>query len=259
MDPTQINGRATVYCIDTQAPSSALSPRPTLPLSATLVWTDPPGSPLAPVALVNNLDLELTPPGASASATRFGNNNASVTPQVPDTLNNVEKLYIPAPVFTLDSAGVRKSPPYTVVVRGTRVPFGPQGYSLVITGPGVALAPAGAAGCGTDPGAGGAAGAAAATPSAQVIGLTAGVAVLALLLTVLGLYVAAIKGLLPCFPSSGDGGVSSSSLPAYYNAAQPAEWGGVMPQAVMQQGMEPLPGATQASLKGKLIFSKTYT
>ena len=244
VDPSLANGGAAVYCIDTQAPSPALSPVPTLPLSATLVWTDPPGSPLALIALVNNLDLELTPPGGTAAATRFGNNNISVTPQIPDTINNVEKLYIPAPTYTLSATGARLAPPYTVVVRGTRVPMGPQAYSLVVTGPGVALAPAGTAGCGADPGAppSGAAAVAstAAAPSAQVIGLEAGVAALAVALAALGLYVAALKGLLPCVKGgccsggSSDvgsaGAASGASVPTHYNAV--SAWG-EMPKPIV--------------------------
>ena len=248
VDPTQTNGRATVYCIDTQAPSAALSPAPALPLSATLVWTDPPGSPLAAIALVNNLDLEVTPPGGSAAATRFGNNNASVTPQVPDALNNAEKLVLPSPTFTLSATGARLAPPYTVVVRGTRVPMGPQAYSLVITGPGVALAPAGAAGCGADPGGGGggstpaAPAAAAAGPPAQLVtGLAAGVGSLALALAALSLYVAVLKGVLPCVRGGasgggfaggssganyGSGGASSSTANPAHSAGKPvAAWG----------------------------------
>ncbi len=238
VDPSLANGGAAVYCIDTQAPSPALSPVPTLPLSATLVWTDPPGSPLALIALVNNLDLELTPPGGTAAATRFGNNNISVTPQVPDTINNVEKLYVPVPTYTLSATGARLAPPYTVVVRGTRVPMGPQAYSLVVTGPGVALAPAGTAGCGADPGAPPSAPAAAAASttaasSALVIGLEAGVAVLAVALAALGLYVAALKGLLPCLSGGGastTSTASSASVPSHYNAV--SAWG-EMPKPIV--------------------------
>ena len=203
-------------------------PRPRSPLrppcpSATLVWTDPPGSPLALIALVNNLDLEITPPAGTAASTLYGNNDASVVPQVPDTLNNAEKLYLRAPAFTLSATGARLSPPYTVVVRGTRVPIGPQAYSLVVTGPGVALAPAGTAGCGSDPGAGagGAAAASTAALSAKDIGLEAGVAVLAVAVAALGLYVAALKGLLPCLGrdgAKGDNFAANSGFPAHYNA-----------------------------------------
>lgn len=234
VDPTQTNGRATVYCIDTQAPSSALVPVPTLPLSATLVWTDPPGSPLAAIALVNNLDLELTPPGGGAAATRFGNNNATVTPQVPDTLNNVEKLLLPNPVFTLSATGARLAAPYTVVVRGTRVPMGPQAYSLVITGPGVALAPSGTAGCGADPGSA----AAVPTSTALVNSLAVGVGVLGIAVVALSLYLAALKGTLPCRRGGGGGGFSSgggasygsgdstTSNPLAFNAGKPVmAWG----------------------------------
>lgn len=238
VDPTQTNGRATVYCIDTQAPSSALVPVPTLPLSATLVWTDPPGSPLAAIALVNNLDLELTPPGGGAAATRFGNNNASVTPQVPDTLNNVEKLLLPNPVFTLSATGARLAAPYTVVVRGTRVPMGPQAYSLVITGPGVALAPSGTAGCGADPGAA----AAAAPPSTTLVNsLAVGVGVLGIAVVALSLYLAALKGTLPC--RKGGGGFASGGGASYGSSdstiSNPLAFNAVPAKPVMAWGESP--------------------
>ena len=144
VDPKVANGAAAIYCVDVTA--STLSPG--MPLSIALVWTDPPGSPLATIILVNNLDLEVTPAGGQ---TRYGNNNASHFPQVPDALNNVEKVYLPTPAPTLGAGGARLTAPYTVLVRGTRVPLGPQAFSLVVTGPGVALAPAGTAGCGSDP------------------------------------------------------------------------------------------------------------
>jgi hypothetical protein len=50
-------------------------------------------------------------PSGSAAATRFGNNNASVTPQVPDTLNNAEKLVLTAPAYTLSATGARLALP----------------------------------------------------------------------------------------------------------------------------------------------------
>jgi hypothetical protein len=140
VDPSLPSGAAAVYCIDTTTPAASARH----PLSATLVWTDPPASVLALTALVNDLDLELTPPGGTAAATVFGNtNNASSPAQQRDTLNNAEKLSLELPRYTLAADGSRLLPPYTVVVRASRVPMGPQAYSLVVTGPGVALAAAG--------------------------------------------------------------------------------------------------------------------
>ena len=138
IDPVLASGASAVYCIDTLTPTATARH----PLSATLVWTDPPASILALTALVNDLDLEVTAPQGSAADTIFGNtNNASSPAQQRDTLNNAEKVSIELPRYTLAADGVtRLLPPYTVVVRASRVPMGPQAFSLVVTGPGVALA-----------------------------------------------------------------------------------------------------------------------
>jgi len=152
VDPTMSDGGLAVYCVDVLA-------RPGAPswLSITLVWTDPPGSPAAAYALVNDLTLEVSPPppaNASAplpgigAATLFGNNDPAARQQLPDTRNNVEKIYLPSPPATLVN-GSRLSAPYSVRVRGSLVFQGPQAYSLVITGLGVSLAAAGS--CGDDP------------------------------------------------------------------------------------------------------------
>ena len=108
-------------------------------MSATLVWTDYPGLPSASFALVNNLDLEVTPPGSSV--TLFGNNfNNSIRPQMRDFLNNVEKVYLANPTPTLDASGAtRLTAPYKIGIRGQFVPYGPQAYSLVVTGLGARL------------------------------------------------------------------------------------------------------------------------
>jgi len=182
VDPIVSHGGAAIYCVDVAA---FAAPAPALPLSVSLVWTDPPGSPLAAYVLVNNLDLEVTPPGL---ATLLGNNNASQRPQLPDALNNVEKVYLPAPPPTLAAGGARIAAPYTVLVRGVRVPQGPQAFSLVVSGPGVRVAPAGTAGCGGDPAAPAAPPAAAAAAAQQplVVALASTAGVLgALLLGVL--------------------------------------------------------------------------
>ena len=137
-DPTLRHGEATVFCVDVQPAAGATS---SPPFSAMLVWTDPAASPLAAFALVNDLDLEVTPPG---SFTRLGNNNASSPQQLRDSRNNAEKVELPLPAATLSAAGARIQPPYTVVVRAAAVPVGAaQAYALVVTGPRVTLAAAG--------------------------------------------------------------------------------------------------------------------
>ncbi len=81
---------------------------------ATLVWSDPPGSPLAARQLVNDLDLRVVDP---QNRTYLGNRTA-------DHTNNVEGVDISDPV-----AGV-----YTITVSGYNVPQGPQPFALVVSG-----------------------------------------------------------------------------------------------------------------------------
>jgi hypothetical protein len=76
------------------------------------------------------------------------------------------------------------------------------------------------------------------------------VVILVVMLAGLGLYVAALKGLLPCLPGGGSGSASAASgnwgsNPIYTSAATPVVvWGGEMPKAIVQQaGQQPLPGA----------------
>ncbi|MDH7570418.1 MAG: S8 family serine peptidase, partial [Armatimonadota bacterium] len=87
-------------------------------LRITLVWTDPPGTPFAGVALVNNLDLRVTDPSGNVT---FGNNHPTGDP-----LNNVEGVDIPSPQVG----------EYEIRVIGTNVPVGAQSYALVVTGAG---------------------------------------------------------------------------------------------------------------------------
>ena len=78
------------------------------PLRFTLVWTDPPGNPIAGVKLVNNLDLIVT--NLDTGAVYYGNNmpsgfdytqawDTNTAPQF-DVVNNVENVFIPAPTGT---------------------------------------------------------------------------------------------------------------------------------------------------------------
>lgn len=99
-------------------------------LKFTLVWTDQPGSPAAEYHLVNDLDLLVTGPG---NVQYVGNCftdtwETSATgcewPDQGDGVNNVENVYLAAPVEGT----------YTVKVFGYDVPKGPQPYALVVSG-----------------------------------------------------------------------------------------------------------------------------
>lgn len=251
LDPTLSNGGANVYCVDVTAPPPG-GVAPALPLSITLVWTDPPGSPLARYALVNNLDLEVTPPGGTPSSTWFGNNNASHFPQLPDNLNNVEKVYILSPAPTLASGGgTRLAAPYTVLVRGTRVPFGPQAYSVVVTGGGVRIAPPGTPGCGSDPAAAPVTpppAAASTTPTTTVIALSSSLGVAGVLLGVaVGVIVwmratAAAGGAIPKAHTPGPGGWTSASLNPVKTVELTVNGGGGVPDWGAHLPPPPPPG-----------------
>ena len=87
----------------------SLSPTATnQPLRVTLVWTDPPGNPAASLKLVNNLDLIVT--NLDSGAVFFGNDVSpgsgftqpwdTDTPPNPDVVDNVENVYLSAPLAT---------------------------------------------------------------------------------------------------------------------------------------------------------------
>ncbi|WP_258358820.1 S8 family serine peptidase [Moorella sulfitireducens] len=78
----------------------------TVPLRATLAWTDPAAAPGAAPALVNDLDLVVIAPGGR----QFFGNDYNGTGK-PDRTNNLEKVYIKDPV-----PGT-----YTVIVRAVAV------------------------------------------------------------------------------------------------------------------------------------------
>jgi len=116
-----------------------------LPLRITLVWSDPPGNPLAGKKLVNDLDLiatNLDSVGSSFELDYFGNDIQGVnefnlpwdTNTVPniDSVNNVENIFIPPPLGSN----------YTITVVGHRVNVNAvaenpnnivQDYALVIS------------------------------------------------------------------------------------------------------------------------------
>ncbi len=132
VEPALRNGEAHEYCVLVRPAPDEWAAR--VPLLLTLVWTDPPGSPLAERALVNNLDLIVTPPGRAAV---YGNADPLLASSPPDVLNNVERLAFPAALYFFPGRSVG----FNVTVRGTSVVLAaPQRYSLVVTGPGLQLA-----------------------------------------------------------------------------------------------------------------------
>jgi hypothetical protein len=72
---------------------------PDLPLRITLVYTDVPGSPLTIPALVNDLDLEvIAPDGATYAGNQFLDGESVPDPAARDALNNVENIFLHAPI-----------------------------------------------------------------------------------------------------------------------------------------------------------------
>ena len=116
------------------------------PLRVTLVWTDPPGNPVASVKLVNDLDLIVT--NLDTAEVFFGNDilagsdfnlplDTNAVPNV-DTVNNVENVYL-SPALTLNG---RLGTNYAITVVGRRVNVNAvtaspdnvaQDYALVIS------------------------------------------------------------------------------------------------------------------------------
>ncbi len=86
------------------------------PLNIVLAYTDAPATTSASVTLVNNLDLRITGPGG----TTWNGNGVDG-----DSRNNVESIDLPSSLTT----GT-----YTIAVRGTNVPAGPQPYAVVVYG-----------------------------------------------------------------------------------------------------------------------------
>jgi hypothetical protein len=98
------------------------------PARFVLVWTDPPKTPPADPALVNNLNLRVTDPGGTSFWGSVFDSSAgqSIPGGSPDSLNVVEVVH-------------RDSPPagwWTAEVIGQNVPQGPQPFALVVTGDG---------------------------------------------------------------------------------------------------------------------------
>ncbi len=118
------------------------------PLRVTLVWTDPPGNPVASLKLVNNLDLVVTNLD-NTNYVYFGNDIPSRsdftqvwrtnTAPLLDTVNNVENVYL----TPSQGIGSQLSTNYSITVIGRRVNVNAvtaqtnnvsQDYALVISG-----------------------------------------------------------------------------------------------------------------------------
>ena len=108
---------------------------------ATLVWTDPEGTPGAAKSLVNDLDLSVTNGAGTFLGNVFNASAESITGGTTDRLNNVEQVR-----FTAPAGGT-----YTITVRGTSIPgngrsgTNRQGFALAVSAAtcstGIAAAP----------------------------------------------------------------------------------------------------------------------
>jgi PKD repeat protein len=96
------------------------------PFKVTLVWSDYPSTAAAWKHLVNDLNLEVTPPvGDNYLGNRFDVIYGwSITGGLPDKQNNVENVYVQSPTVGT----------WTVTVKGFNVPNGPQPFALVVDG-----------------------------------------------------------------------------------------------------------------------------
>ncbi|MBN1511567.1 MAG: S8 family serine peptidase [Phycisphaerae bacterium] len=97
------------------------------PLRITLVFTEPPGAPMASNPVLNNLNLELIGPQENGTATYRGNwfsGGQSVSGGASDSRNNVEQILLPDPT----------SGTYGVTIHAAQVNAGRQGFALVISG-----------------------------------------------------------------------------------------------------------------------------
>ncbi|HET6343509.1 MAG TPA: S8 family serine peptidase, partial [Myxococcota bacterium] len=98
------------------------------PLKIALTWMDVPGAPGAERALVNDLDLEVEGPSGRYHGNALAN-GASTPGGNSDTVNVEE-------IVSLPRATAGK---YTVTVRGTNVPLGPQPFALAVVSPSVTV------------------------------------------------------------------------------------------------------------------------
>lgn len=133
-----INGRAAVECLEAaQLATNSVSNGQTMPpktisvpagqqqLRVMLYWPDYPGTPFSSTALINNLDLTVTEVSTGTVHHPLILNPAAAHVTDPavegiDNVNNIEQVVINVP------AGGN----YTINVKGTSVPAGPQMYTL---------------------------------------------------------------------------------------------------------------------------------
>lgn len=94
-------------------------------LRVTMAYTDQPALTGAAFTPINNLDLELQGPDGLFLGNVF-TSGVSAHGGTADALNNVERAILPAGLFT--------SGQWTVRVRATSVPDGPQGYAIQVSG-----------------------------------------------------------------------------------------------------------------------------
>ena len=141
---TITTGEQQVYDVNTRdSPDNVVK--------VTLVWTDPPGEPIANVPLVNNLDLTVEYNGQ----TYQGNNQLDTTntaeqaraqPRAPRAPRARFDLLRSAPARTSSDLAAAAAAEQVIVpgttagivkitVKGTAVTEGPQKYALVVTGP----------------------------------------------------------------------------------------------------------------------------
>ncbi len=94
-------------------------------LRITMAFTDQPATVGAAFAPINDIDLELEGPDGLFLGNVFAA-GSSTTGGTADNRNNVERALLPSGAFT---AGT-----WTIRVRGTSVPSGPQGYAIHVSG-----------------------------------------------------------------------------------------------------------------------------
>ena len=100
-------------------------PANTAQLKITLYWNDPAAAVYSTQALVNDLDLELTAPGPATilpyklDSVPSNVNNAAT--QAADHINNIEQIIVSNPT----------TGNYTIDIKGTSIPVGPQEYFIV--------------------------------------------------------------------------------------------------------------------------------
>lgn len=97
-------------------------PANTRQLKTTLSWTDKEGNPVAAKSIVNNLDLKIVTPAGDTILPWILNPSRPKNQALRgiDYVNTNEQVTIDNP-----TAGI-----YTIIVKGTSVPFGPQNYAV---------------------------------------------------------------------------------------------------------------------------------